>query len=240
MVCGFSRVSASWHATAFGGALPRVVLVLYLRFVSVRLPSFLPSSPAPPVSYSLAVVFPLGGLLLYGCISSLFQHWSAVVLSSVVCLQSSFHTFVMVLFLPPSSFRPPSVSVGCVPSAFAMGSPWPGSSVGVLFLHSIGTKASFLSIIGIPSGWGHPLCQVCFPFPLDLDRRITLAFDSVPSAGVPGAVLLLATCSLGGLHRLPLCSSSLLCVASFCSVGFLFLASFLASPCWTFCHRFFF
>ena len=30
---------------------------------------------------------------------------------------------------------------------------------------------------------------------------------------------MLATCSLSGLPRLPLCSSSLLCVASFCSVG---------------------
>ena len=39
---------------------------------------------------------------------------------------------------------------------------------------------------------------------------------------------------------MPLCSSSLLCVASFCSVGFLLLASFLASPCWAFRHRFFF
>ena len=46
--------------------------------------------------------------------------------------------------------------------------------------------------------------------------------------------------SLVRLHRLPLCSSSLLCVASFCSVGFLLLASFLASPCWAFRHRFFF
>ena len=32
-------------------------------------------------------------------------------------------------------------------------------------------------------------------------------------------------------HRLPLCSSSLLCVASFCSVGFFLLASF---PCLAF------
>ena len=37
--------------------------------------------------------------------------------------------------------------------------------------------------------------------------------------------------SFGSFHCLPLCSSSLLCVASFCSVGFLLLASFLASPC---------
>ena len=45
---------------------------------------------------------------------------------------------------------------------------------------------------------------------------------------------MLAACSLGGLHRLPPCSSSLLCVASFCSVGFLFLVSFLDSTCWPF------
>ena len=131
--------------------------------------------------------FPLGGLLLYGCIGSLIQRWSALVLSSVVCLQSSFPTFVVVLFIPPSSFRPPSVSVGCVPSAFAMGSPWPGLSVGVVFLYSIGTKAYFLSVIGIPSGWGHPLGQVCFPFPLDLDRRITLAFGFCSFRWGPGS-----------------------------------------------------
>ena len=46
--------------------------------------------------------------------------------------------------------------------------------------------------------------------------------------------------SLVKLRRLPLCSSSLLWVSSFCSVGFLLLASFLASPCWAFRHRFFF
>ena len=44
------------------------------------------------------------------------------------------------------------------------------------FLHSIGTKASSLSLFCIPSGWGHPLGQVVFPFPLDLDRRIPLDF----------------------------------------------------------------
>ena len=67
--------------------------------------------------------FPLGGLLLYGCLGSLIPRSSAVVLSSVVCLQTSFPTLVVVLFIPPSSFRMPSVSVGCVPSAFTMGSP---------------------------------------------------------------------------------------------------------------------
>ena len=120
-VCGFSRVSASWHAPAFRGALPSVSL--FCVFGCLGSVYFLASSPAPPVSSGLVVVFPLGGLLLYGCIGSLIPRSSAVVLSSVVCLQSSFPALVVVLFIPPSSFRTPSVSVGCVPSAFAMGSP---------------------------------------------------------------------------------------------------------------------
>ena len=48
-------------------------------------------------------------------------------------------------------------------------------------------KASFLSVISIPSGWGHPLGQVCFPFPLDLDRRITLAFGFCSFRWAPGS-----------------------------------------------------
>ena len=68
-------------------------------------------------------LFPLGGCLLYGCLRSLVPRSSTVVLSSVACLQSGFPTLVVVLLFPPSSFRTPSVSVGCVPSAFAMGSP---------------------------------------------------------------------------------------------------------------------
>ena len=64
---------------------------------------------------------------------------------------------------------------------------------------------------------------------------------SVPSGWGPGSgAFACPLFSLVRLHRLPLCSSSLLCVASFCSVGFLLLASFLASPCWAFRHRFFF
>ena len=64
---------------------------------------------------------------------------------------------------------------------------------------------------------------------------------SVTSGWVPGSgAFACPLFSLGRLHCLPLCSSSLLCVASLCSVGFLLLVSFLASPCWTFRHRFFF
>ena len=75
---------------------------------------------------------------------------------------------------------------------------------------------------------------MCFPFPLDLNRRITLAFGFCSfRLGSRVRCFCLPLVSLGGLHRLPLCSS-FLCVAFFCSVGFLLLASFLASPCWTF------
>ena len=131
--------------------------------------------------------FPLGGLLLYGCIGSLIPRWSAVVLSSVVCLQSSFATFVVVLFIPPSSFRPPSVSVGCDPSAFAMGSPWLGSSVGVVSSTRSERRLSFLvSLVFLRDGvtlW----VKCVFLFPLDLDRRITLAFGFCSLRWAPGS-----------------------------------------------------
>ena len=62
---------------------------------------------------------------------------------------------------------------------------------------------------------------------------------SFPSGWVPvSGAFACPWFSLVRLHRLPLCSSSLLCVASFCSVGFLLLASFLVSPCWVFSHHF--
>ena len=123
------------------GALPRVVLVLYLRFVSVRLPSFLPLLLLRCLS-ARWLFFPLGGLLLYGRLGSLLQQWSTVVLCSVVCLQSSLplHCRGSVFFPRLCFVLRLSPSVGFL-SAFAMGPPWTGASVGVGFLHSIGTKA---------------------------------------------------------------------------------------------------
>ena len=113
--------------------------------------------------------------------------------------------------------------------------------VSVLFSSTRSERRLSLFVIGIPSGWGHPLGQLCFPFPLDLDRRITLAFGSCSfRLGSWVWCFFLPLVSWGGLHRLPLCSSSLPCGTSFCSVSFLLLASFLALPCWTFRHRFFF
>ena len=103
------------------GCSSQCILVLCLRLSRFGfLPCFLSCSSGV---FRPGGCFPLGGLLLYGCIGSLIPRSSAVVLSSVVCLLSSFPTLVVVLFIPPSSFRTPSVSVGCVPSAFAMGSP---------------------------------------------------------------------------------------------------------------------
>ena len=69
-----------------------------------------------------------------------------------------------------------------------------------------------------------------------LSLLVSVTSGSGPGSGAFACPLF----SLVRLRRLPLCSSSLLWVASFCSMGFLLLASFLASPCWAFRHRFFF
>ena len=89
-------------------------------------------------------------------------------------------------------------------------------------------KTPFLSVLSIPSGWGHPLGQVCFPFPLDLDRRITLAFGFCSFRWAPGSGSCACRLFLGW-------ASSFASVwLSFCYVGFLFLVSFLDSTCWPF------
>ena len=118
LFCGYSWVSASCLAPAFGGSLTRVYLFCVFGLYRFGLLSFL-------LLRCLTAwwLFPLAGLLLYGCIRSLVPRSSTVVLCSVACLQSDFPTLVVVMLFPPSSFRTPSVSVGCVPGAFAMGSP---------------------------------------------------------------------------------------------------------------------
>ena len=95
----------------------------------------------------------------------------------------------------------------------------------------IGTKAWSLSLICIPSGWGHPWVKCVLHSPLISIEGLLSLLVSVTSDWGPGSgAFACPLFSLVRLHRLPLCSSSLLCVASFCSVGFLLLASFLASP----------
>ena len=118
LFCGSSWVSASCLAPAFGGSLTRVYLFCVFGLYRFGLLPFL-------LLRCLTAwwLFPLAGLLLYGCIRSLVPRSSTVVLCSVACLQSDFPTLVVVMLFPPSSFRTPSVSVGCVPGAFAMGSP---------------------------------------------------------------------------------------------------------------------
>ena len=49
---------------------------------------------------------------------------------------------------------------------------------------------------------------------------------------------MLATCSLGGLHRWPLCSSSLCGFIMICQFSFFFLGVFLDSTCWPFSPQF--
>ena len=56
------------------------------------------------------------------------------------------------------------------------------------FLPSIGTKATFLSVLSIPSGWGHPLGQVCFLFPLiSIEGSLSFGFCSFRWAPGSGA-----------------------------------------------------
>ena len=171
---GFPRLSVPLYS---GGALPRVGLVLCLRVVSVWLRSSLPLLLLRCLS-AWWWFFPLGGLLLYGCLGSLIQQWSTVVLCSVVCLPSSLplHCRGSVFFLRLRFVLRLSPLVIFL-SAFAMGSPWAGSSVGV---GSSTRSERRLSLFCILSGWGHPLGQVVFPFTLDRDRRITLAFGFCP------------------------------------------------------------
>ena len=94
-----------WRPSVVRGALPLVVLVLCLRFVSVRLPS----SPAP------SVFFPLGKLLHYMRLGLLIRRWfpwgCVLCCLSPVSLTPPLSWFC---FIPPSSFGPPSVSVSCV------------------------------------------------------------------------------------------------------------------------------
>ena len=118
LFCGSSWVSASCLAPAFGGSLTRVYLFCFFGLYRFGLlPSLLLRC------LTAWWLFPLAGLLLYGCFRSLVPRLSTVVLCSVVCLQSVFPTLVVVMLFPPSSFHTPSVSVGCVLGAFAMGSP---------------------------------------------------------------------------------------------------------------------
>ena len=168
MVSGFSRVSASWRAPVFGGTLPRVVLVLCLRFVSVRLPSFLPL-------LLRWLFFPLGGLLLYGCIGSLIQQWFHCGLCSVVYLQSSLPLSCRgsVFFLRLRFVRRLSPSVVFL-SAFAMESPCLSR---VSLLVSSPRSERRLSLLAhlYSFGMGSPFGSSVFYIPLDLDRRITFA-----------------------------------------------------------------
>ena len=126
----------SWLAPVFGEDFSQVSPCSVFSVCLGSAP-FLPSSPAPPVSCVLVILLSprwAPPLRVYW-----FTHPALVPLRFCA--------------LPVSSIAPPLRCRGSVfvrrlspsvvfLSAFAMGSPWPGSSVGVVFLHSIGTKAS--------------------------------------------------------------------------------------------------
>ena len=77
-----------------------------------------------------------------------------------------------------------------------------------------------LSVLSIPSGWGHPLGQVYFPFPLDLDRRITLAFGFCAFRWAPGSGACACRLFLGWASSF----TSVLLFSSLC--GFILLCRF--------------
>ena len=121
---------------------PRFILVLCFSVCLGSAP-FLPCSPAPPESCVLVVLLSprwAPPLRVYW-----FTHPVLVPLRFCALPVSSIaHPSGVVVLFSSSVFvfvRRLSLSVVFL-SAFSMGSPWPGSSVGVVFLHSIGTKAS--------------------------------------------------------------------------------------------------
>ena len=84
LFCGSSWVSASCLAPAFGGSLTRVYLFCVFGLYRFGLLPFLLLRCLPAWW-----LFPLAGLLLYGCNRSLVPRSPTVVLCSVACLQSA-------------------------------------------------------------------------------------------------------------------------------------------------------
>ena len=190
------------------------VLVLFLRSVSIWPPSF----PAPLVSYGLVVVSPGWSppLWLFSFTRPTFVHCGLVICClSPVCLPHLGRGYVVSSVFISYAVCLCRLCSWCLRDGVTLA--W--VECRCCFLPSIGTKATFLSVLSIPSGWGHPLGQVCFLFPL-ISIEGSLSFWSVPSAGLPGPVPVLATCSLGGLHRWPLCSSSLCGFIMICQFSF--------------------
>ena len=133
----------------------QVVLVLCLRSVSIRPPSF----PAPQVSYGLVVVFPGWSPPLW-----LFSFTRGLVLCclSPVCLPHLGRGYVVSSVFVSYAVCLCRLCSWCLRDGVTLA--W--VECRCCFLPSFGTKATFLSVLSIPSGWGHPLGQVCFLFPL--------------------------------------------------------------------------
>ena len=149
-------------------ALPRVrgfsyqgVLVLFLRSVSIWPPSF----PAPQVSYGLVVVSPGWSppLWLFSFPRPMFVHCGLVLCClSPVCLPHLGRGYVVSSVFISYAVCLCRLCSWCLRDGVTLA--W--VECRCCFLPSIGTKATFLSVLSIPSGWGHPLGQVCFLFPL--------------------------------------------------------------------------
>ena len=158
LFCGSSWVSASCLAPAFGGSLTRVYLFCFFGLYRFGLLPFL-------LLRCLTAwwLFPLAGLLLYGCFRSLVPRSSTVVLCSApVCLPHLGRGYVVSSVFISYAVCLCRLCSWCLRDGVTLA--WVECRCG--FLPSIGSKAPFLSVLSIPSGWGHPLGQVCFLFPL--------------------------------------------------------------------------
>ena len=210
--------------------------------VCIGLAPFLPSSPAPPVSYSLVVVLSprwAPPLQVYW-----LTHQAMVPLRfcAVLSVSSLAHPSAVMILFYSSVFVSSAVCLRRVCSLVSSrwGHPRLGRVLGLVSPTRSERRLSLL--VSFVFLWdGVTLWVKCvLPSPLISIAGLLLLLVSVPSGWGPmSGAFACPLFSLVRLHRLPLCSSSLLCVASFCSVGFLLLASFLASTCWAFSHCFF-
>ena len=207
------------------------VLVLCLRSVSIRPPSF----PAPQVSYGLVVVSPGWSppLWLFSFTCPTFVHCGLVLCClSPVCLPHLGRGYVVSSVFVSYAVCLCRLCSWCLRDGVTLA--W--VECRCCFLPLIGTKATFLSVLSIPSGWGHPLGQVCFLFPLiSIEGSLSFWFLFLPLGSRVRCLCLPLVPWVGFIVGL---CAPLLCVASLCSVSFLFLGIFLDSTCWPFSPQF--
>ena len=146
LFCGSSWVSASCLAPAFGGSLTRVYLFCFFGLYRFWPPSF----PAPQVSYGLVVVSPGWSppLWLFSFTRPTFVHCGLVLCClSPVCLPHLGCGYVVSSVFISYAICLCRLCSWCLRDGVTLA--W--VECRCCFLPSIGTKATFLSVLSIPS-----------------------------------------------------------------------------------------